>query len=138
MFLSFPFRSFSKAEGPWVTKKQAIFGLRTDLDLLVGWRYSFSSAIFYLGFIAGAYPAILMAQKYPVERVAALVTTLWGVCLMLTTVCHNYKALYAQRFFLGFLESGISPMCSKQVPLPPTGQATADRTVTSDDCGHVV
>ncbi|KAK5256531.1 hypothetical protein LTR40_010239, partial [Exophiala xenobiotica] len=49
----------------------ALFGLRADLALEIGNRYSFSAAIFYLGFIAGAYPAVLMAQRFPIERVAA-------------------------------------------------------------------
>jgi hypothetical protein len=46
----------------------AIFGLRTDLNLEVGNRYSFSASIFYLGFIVGAYPAVVMAQRWPIER----------------------------------------------------------------------
>ncbi|KAJ4374052.1 hypothetical protein N0V83_002791 [Neocucurbitaria cava] len=88
----------------------ALFGLRTDLQLLKGNRYSFSAAIFYLGFIVGAYPAMVLAQRFPIERVASLIVIVWGICLILTTACHNYQALYAQRFFLGFLEAGISPM----------------------------
>ncbi|KAJ4400040.1 hypothetical protein N0V91_009015 [Didymella pomorum] len=74
----------------------ALFGLRDDLRLTTGNRYSFSSAIFYLGFIVGSYPAILMSQRWPIERVAAGIVAVWG--------------FYAQRFFLGFLESGVSPM----------------------------
>ncbi|KAK5191772.1 hypothetical protein LTR99_008497 [Exophiala xenobiotica] len=89
----------------------ALFGLRDDLALEIGNRYSFSAAIFYLGFIAGAYPAVLMAQRFPIERVAAGIVCVWGVCLMCSAACHNYQSFYAQRFFLGFLESGISPMC---------------------------
>lgn len=69
-----------------------------------------SSAIFYLGFIVGAYPAIWMAQKYPIEKVASGIVCLWGICLICTTACTNWQGLYAQRFMLGFLESGISPM----------------------------
>ncbi|EXJ74667.1 uncharacterized protein A1O5_01360 [Cladophialophora psammophila CBS 110553] len=88
----------------------ALFGLRTDLNLEVGNRYSFSAAIFYLGFIVGAYPAIVMAQRFPIERVASGIVCVWGICLMCTAACHNWQSLYAQRFFLGFLESGISPM----------------------------
>lgn len=53
---------------------------------------------------------MFLAQRYPVERVACVTVTLWGLCLILTTVCSNYKGIYAQRFFLGALESGISPM----------------------------
>lgn len=88
----------------------ALFGLTTDLDLSIGNRYSFASAIFYLGFIAGAYPSSLLAQRFPIERVASATVTLWGICLLLTITCFNYQSLYAQRFFLGFLESGVSPM----------------------------
>lgn len=105
---------------PWVshteytrhrlTTMQAIFGLRTDLNLLVGNRYSFAAAIFYIGFIAGAYPSMWLIQRYPVERVSAIIVAVWGVCLILTTQCTNYQGLYAQRFFLGALESGISPL----------------------------
>ena len=53
---------------------------------------------------------MILAQRFPVERVASITVVLWGLCLLLSTVCHNYQGLYAQRFFLGVLESGISPM----------------------------
>jgi hypothetical protein len=89
---------------------QALFGLRTDLDLTVGDRYAWSASIFYLGFILGAYPAMILAQRFPVERVASAIVTLWGLTLILTTACTSYRGIYAQRFFLGFLESGVSPM----------------------------
>ncbi|KAJ4318833.1 hypothetical protein N0V84_006646 [Fusarium piperis] len=88
----------------------ALFGLRQDLDLTIGDRYSWAASIFYLGYIIGAYPAMILAQRFPVERVASAIVTLWGICLILTTVCRSYRDLYAQRFFLGLLESGISPM----------------------------
>lgn len=51
-----------------------------------------------------------LAQRLPTERVASVTVTIWGVCLILTTACKNYQGLYAQRFFLGVLESGVSPM----------------------------
>jgi len=51
-----------------------------------------------------------LAQRFPIERVASGIVTVWGICLILTVVCRDYKDLYAQRFFLGLLESGISPM----------------------------
>ncbi|KXJ85647.1 MFS transporter [Microdochium bolleyi] len=88
----------------------ALFGLRTDLDLNTGERYSFSAAIFYLGFIVGATPAVLLSQRFPIERVCAGIVLVWGICLMCTAACRDWKDLYVQRFFLGFLESGVSPM----------------------------
>lgn len=60
--------------------------------------------------MVGAYPAMTLAQLFPIERVASVIITLWGICMALTPLCANYKALYTQRFFLGMLESGISPM----------------------------
>lgn len=69
-----------------------------------------ASSIFYMGFIGGSYPAILMAQRWPIDRVAAGLIVVWGICLMCTAAVSTYQGLYAQRFFLGFLESGISPM----------------------------
>ncbi|TID22858.1 hypothetical protein E6O75_ATG02032 [Venturia nashicola] len=88
----------------------ALFGLRTDLGLTTGNRYSVASSIFYMGFICGAYPAILLAQRFPIERVAAIIIFVWGTTLMCTAAVQTWQGLYAQRFFLGFLESGISPM----------------------------
>ena len=53
---------------------------------------------------------MVLAQRFPIERVASCLVTVWGVCLILTTECRGYQSLYAQRFFLGVLESGISPL----------------------------
>jgi len=80
------------------------------MHLTKGDRYSMSASIFYLGFIVGAYPAMFLAQRFPIERVASAIVSIWGICLILTVVCRDYKDLYAQRFILGLLESGISPM----------------------------
>lgn len=69
-----------------------------------------TASIFYLGFIVGAYPAMALAQRFPIERVASGIVTVWGICLICTPACRDYRDIYAQRFFLGLLESGISPM----------------------------
>ncbi|KEF54825.1 uncharacterized protein A1O9_09267 [Exophiala aquamarina CBS 119918] len=87
----------------------ALFGLRKDLEL-TGNRYSMASAIFFLGFICGAYPASQLAQRYPIERVASSLVLLWGICFLLTAACFSWQSLYVQRFFLGFLEAGVSPI----------------------------
>jgi MFS family permease len=87
----------------------ALFGLIPDLGLDINNRYSMSAAIFYLGFICGAYPSIVLAQRYPIERVMFGIVCLWGACLMCTAAVNSYQGLYTQRFFLGMLESGVSP-----------------------------
>lgn len=106
LILTYGLQYYDKA----MLSQAAIFGLRKDLKLSTGNRYSFASAIFYLGFIVGATPAIIMAQRFPIERVASAIVCVWGACLMCTAAVGSYKGLYAQRFFLGFLESGVSPM----------------------------
>lgn len=88
----------------------ALFGLMTDLDLGVGSRFSWSSSIFYFGFLVGSYPAMVLAQRFPIEKVASALVTVWGICLVLTAVCTTWQGLLAERFFLGFLEAGVSPM----------------------------
>ncbi|CAG8955640.1 hypothetical protein HYFRA_00009594 [Hymenoscyphus fraxineus] len=88
----------------------ALFGLITDLHLNVGTRFSWASSIFYFGFLVGAYPAMVLAQRYPIEKVASGLVTVWGLCLILTVVCTTWQGLLIERFFLGFLEAGISPM----------------------------
>jgi MFS family permease len=50
------------------------------------------------------------AQKFPIERVTSIIVTIWGVCLLLTITCSSYQGVYAQRFFLGLLEAGVSPL----------------------------
>lgn len=89
---------------------QAIFGLVEDLGLETGNKYSLSASIFYLGFICGATPAILLAQRFPVERVATGIVFIWGVVMMATAGCTNFGGFLAQRFCLGLVESGVSPM----------------------------
>ena len=84
--------------------------MRDDLGLLTGDRFSMSASIFYLGFVCGAYPLMALAQRFPLERVASGIVVVWGICLILTSVCFNFQTLYTQRFFLGFLESGIGPV----------------------------
>ncbi|KAJ5825864.1 hypothetical protein N7474_003002 [Penicillium riverlandense] len=88
----------------------ALFGMKEDLGLNIGNRFSLASSLFYIGFILGVYPVILLAQRFPIERVASLAIIVWGITLTLTAACTGYRGLYAQRFFLGFTEAGISPM----------------------------
>jgi MFS family permease len=81
-----------------------------DLELLVKGRFSMASSIFYLGFMAGSYPAMFLAQKFHVPHVIFGIVFLWGGCVLAAAGCTNWQGLYAQRFFLGFLEAGVPPV----------------------------
>ncbi|KAJ5675239.1 MFS transporter [Penicillium maclennaniae] len=93
-----------------VLGQAAIFGLKEDLAINIGNRYSMSASIFYLGFICGAYPATFIAQKYNIRLVAGGICAIWGVCMTCTAAVFNYRGLYAQRFFLGLIEAGVPPI----------------------------
>lgn len=78
--------------------------------MLEGNRYPFASSIFFVGYMIGTYPEMLLAQRFPAQRVLSVIIVLWGVCLTLTAVCTNYQSLWTDRFFLGLLEGGSSPI----------------------------
>ncbi|CAK7217434.1 hypothetical protein SCUCBS95973_003150 [Sporothrix curviconia] len=115
ILLSFALQYYDKS----MLAQAAVFGLRTDLNL-VGTdcksppssltTHTLSSALLYVGFLAGAYPAALLAQKFAIERVTGILVFIWGACLILTVVCKNFAGLATQRVFLGLLEGGISPI----------------------------
>ncbi|KIW29538.1 uncharacterized protein PV07_05350 [Cladophialophora immunda] len=86
----------------------AIYGLIADLNLQ-GLRYSNASMIFYCGYIAGAFPVSLITQRYPANRACAALCMMWATVALSTAGCTTYAGLLANRFFLGVVESGISP-----------------------------
>ncbi|KAI4214645.1 MAG: hypothetical protein LQ351_002718 [Letrouitia transgressa] len=101
-----------------------LFGMTRDLSLSVvdastsppttsTQRLSWATSIFYFGMLAGLYPLAFLQQRYNLSRVLAVVVMLWGVVAMLTATVTTFQGLFAQRFFLGFVESIIPPafMC---------------------------
>ncbi|KAI9149877.1 Thiamine pathway transporter THI73 [Paramyrothecium foliicola] len=88
----------------------AIFGLREDLGLKDGLKYSWASLIFYFGYIAGTYPLSLLAQKYSTRVVITCITFLWSIVVLTTPACRSYGDFLANRFILGLIESGVSPI----------------------------
>ncbi len=93
-----------------------LFGMTTDLQLTTTdrtttpptvstARLSWATSLFYFGMLAGLYPMSFALQRFPIGRVLGAVVVLWGGICMLTAAVTTYKGLYAQRFFLGFVES---------------------------------
>merc|ERR1711939_398856 len=97
----------------------AVFGILDDLNLRVvvsenpltysTERYSWATSIFYFGYMAGALPMSFLAQRLPLAKFLAASVALWGIIVILTPVCYTWQALFVQRFFLGFVESSVSP-----------------------------
>ncbi|KAJ2978632.1 hypothetical protein NQ176_g3705 [Zarea fungicola] len=86
----------------------AILGLRKDLHL-TGQEYSWSSGIYYFGYLVASYPVGVLMIRWKVGKAITLSILVWGAILMLTAVCQNAGGLLATRFFLGVAESAIAP-----------------------------
>lgn len=92
-----------------------LFGILTDLNLIdpngKTERYSQASACFYYGYLAGAIPMSILAQRWKgqLHFFLGFMVILWGVIVMLTCIVTDWRGLYAQRIFLGFIEASVSP-----------------------------
>ncbi|KAJ5979558.1 hypothetical protein N7481_006856 [Penicillium waksmanii] len=86
----------------------AILGLREDLNL-VGQQYSWTSSIFYVGYLVASYPISLGFVRFPLGKYLSVLIFLWGVVLTLHAVTNNYASIMALRTLLGIFESAISP-----------------------------
>lgn len=70
-------------------------------------RLSWATSIFYFGMLAGLYPMTFALQRFDIGKVLGPVVILWSLICMLTAAVSSWKGLFAQRFFLGFVESII-------------------------------
>ncbi|KAJ5764585.1 MFS allantoate transporter [Penicillium manginii] len=104
MALSYLFQYLDKS----ALASTAIMGLREDLNL-TGEEYSWSSGIYYFGYLVASYPAGVLMVRWRVGKFITASILAWGAILMLTATCHNSSGLLATRFFLGVAEAAIAP-----------------------------
>ena len=77
----------------------------TDPPTVSTRRLSWASSIFYFGMLAGVLPLTYLFQRLHLGRTVGSVVIIWGAVAMSTAGVTTFRGLYAQRFFLGFLES---------------------------------
>jgi len=70
-------------------------------------RLSWATSLFYFGMLAGLYPMTFALQRFNLGRILGGVVIVWALVCMLTAAVTSWRGLYAQRFFLGFVESVI-------------------------------
>lgn len=70
-------------------------------------RLSWATSLFYFGMLAGLYPMSYALQRFDMGRILGGVVIVWSAVCMLTAAVTDHRGLYAQRFFLGFVESVI-------------------------------
>ena len=94
----------------------SIFGILNDLDLKTMsngqtslTRYSTATSAFYWGYLVAALPMALLVQRFKPSILLGTAIMVWGSILLLTPAVTSWRGLIAQRFFLGFVESSISP-----------------------------
>ena len=95
-----------------------LFGMTKDLSLSIvdtsttppttdTSRLSWATSMFYFGMLAGLYPMTFALQRFNLGRILGGVVVTWALVCMLTAAVNSWQGLYAQRFFLGFVESII-------------------------------
>jgi MFS family permease len=52
----------------------------------------------------------LLAQKYSTRIVITVICILWSIVVLSTPACRNYGDFLANRFMLGLIEAGVSPI----------------------------
>ncbi|KAJ5698514.1 hypothetical protein N7462_000519 [Penicillium macrosclerotiorum] len=86
----------------------ALMGIREDLHL-VGTQYSWTSGIFYFGYLVFSYPASLLMIKFPLGKYLAVNFILWAIVLACHAATTNFAGLMVTRFILGCTEASLSP-----------------------------
>ncbi|KAH8803568.1 major facilitator superfamily domain-containing protein [Xylogone sp. PMI_703] len=104
MFVSYVLQYMDKS----VMAQSQVYGLKEDLHL-VGQQYSWCSSAFYFGYLSFQPIAGLLLNKLPLGRFVAGTALAWAIVLFCTPGAKDFAGLFACRFFLGFVEGGISP-----------------------------
>ncbi|EKG17446.1 Major facilitator superfamily [Macrophomina phaseolina MS6] len=86
----------------------ALWGMRQDVGLH-GNQYSWLTTIFYIGYLLAEFPMNALFQRLHITKVCGVIIGLWGTVLLCMAACDDFAGLMATRFFLGALESGVSP-----------------------------
>ncbi|RAH51223.1 MFS general substrate transporter [Aspergillus brunneoviolaceus CBS 621.78] len=82
----------------------AVLGMNEDLNL-VGQQYSWSNAVYDVGFLVASYPVSLGFVRFPLGKYLAVFMGFWGIVLTLHAVAVDFKSLMILRAALGVFGS---------------------------------
>ncbi|KAL4737962.1 major facilitator superfamily domain-containing protein [Aspergillus similis] len=85
-----------------------LFNLREDLNLQ-GTDYSWTSAVFYFGYLGWSWPSSYLMVRLPIGKYITASVLVWGGTLMCHAAAKNFGGLMTARFFLGVGEASIAP-----------------------------
>ncbi|CAI7578087.1 unnamed protein product [Penicillium pancosmium] len=83
-------------------------GLTQDLNLH-GSQYSWTSSIFYFGYLVWTWPSSWLVVRLPLGKYLAGTVLVWGIILMFHGACNNFGGFMAVRFLLGAAEAAVAP-----------------------------
>ncbi|KAF4455576.1 hypothetical protein F53441_2100 [Fusarium austroafricanum] len=86
----------------------AVFGLREDLGLK-GNEFSWTGAIFYLGYLIWEFPTSMFLQRLPINYFMSGTVIAWGTVLMAHGAVNSFITLMVVRVLLGAFEAAINP-----------------------------
>ncbi|KAG1050013.1 hypothetical protein G6F43_007684 [Rhizopus delemar] len=87
----------------------AVLGIMEDANLS-GTQFSWLGSIFYLGYLICQIPNNYLLQRLPIARYLGSVLLLWGIVMILTSLCQSFAQLAGCRLLLGFFE-GVTYPC---------------------------
>ncbi|KAJ5407993.1 hypothetical protein N7509_001876 [Penicillium cosmopolitanum] len=83
-------------------------GLTQDLNLH-GSQYSWTSSIFYFGYLVWTWPSSWLVVRLPLGKYLTGTVLVWGGILMCHGACNNFGGFMAVRFLLGAAEAAVAP-----------------------------
>ncbi|KAL7949501.1 major facilitator superfamily domain-containing protein [Trichoderma barbatum] len=83
-------------------------GIIKDLNLQ-GSQYSWTSSIFYFGYLFWSFPSSYIAVRVPLGKYVAITVVVWGIVVMCHGATKDFAGLMVARFFLGVAEAAVSP-----------------------------
>jgi ACS family tartrate transporter-like MFS transporter len=72
-------------------------------------QYGFGAGIFFLGFLGGQYPSVLLLQRLGMRRWMTLSALVWALCAAAIAFVREPMQFYVLRVMLGLAESGLAP-----------------------------
>ncbi|OJJ53793.1 hypothetical protein ASPSYDRAFT_186884 [Aspergillus sydowii CBS 593.65] len=89
----------------------AIAGMREDLDMLEGYRYSLMSLVFFITYTILQPPMTVLCRKIGPRIFLPGICILWGCVIIGFGFSQEWTTLLALRLILGIFEAGYFPGC---------------------------
>ncbi|KAL8289622.1 hypothetical protein RB597_001313 [Gaeumannomyces tritici] len=89
----------------------SIAGMDRDLGLSIGDRYSIITLVFFITYTLFQPPSTVIVRKVGPRVHLALITLLWGACMIGMGFAATWDVMAGLRVLLGILEAGFFPSC---------------------------